>query len=101
MLPWPVGRWRDRYAASGLAGIKKDLPRSGRKPEAREKLAAEIIRKTTMEKSKNAAYWSTRTLTKELGTSHVMVVRVWKAATFAHSFTTILRTAPEYSTGGP
>ncbi|MCP3980445.1 MAG: helix-turn-helix domain-containing protein [bacterium] len=34
-----VGRWRDRYAASGLAGIEKDAPRPsvgrGRRPTAR------------------------------------------------------------------
>lgn len=26
------GRWRDRYAESGLAGIEKDAPRPGRTP---------------------------------------------------------------------
>jgi transposase len=75
-----VGRWRDRYAASGLAGIERDLPRGGRKPKTRDKLAAEIIRKTTREKPKNATHWSTRTLAKELGTNHAMIQRVWKAA---------------------
>ena len=27
-----AGRWRDRFAAGGLAGIEKDAPRSGRLP---------------------------------------------------------------------
>lgn len=75
-----AGRWRDRFAASGMNGILKDLPRSGRKPKVREELAAEIIRKTTQEKPKNATHWSTRSLAKELGTSHATVQRVWKAA---------------------
>jgi len=75
-----AGRWRDRYAEKGLDGIVKDLPRGGRKPTARDKLAAEIIRKTTQETPKNATHWSTRTLAEELGTNHAMVQRVWKAA---------------------
>ncbi len=75
-----VKRWRTRFAAQGLAGLTKDAPRGGRKPTAREKLAPAIVKKTTQEKPKNATHWSTRTLARELGTSHSMVQRVWKAA---------------------
>jgi transposase len=75
-----VKRWRNRFAEQGLEGVLKDAPRGGRKPTAREKVAAKIIRTTTQEKPKNATHWSTRTLAEELGTSHSMVHRVWKAA---------------------
>jgi len=75
-----VSRWRDRYAKAGVAGIMRDLPRGGRKPLAREKVTAMIISKTTQERPRNATHWSTRTLAKELGTSHSMVRRVWNAA---------------------
>jgi transposase len=75
-----AGRWRDRYAEAGVAGILKDLPRGGRKPVAREKVAPAIIHKTTQERPKNATHWSTRTLAREVGTSAAMVQRVWKAA---------------------
>jgi transposase len=75
-----VKRWRTRFAEQGLAGISKDAPRGGRKPKAQERLASAIVRKTTQEKPKNATHWSTRTLARELGTSHSMVHRVWKAA---------------------
>jgi transposase len=75
-----VSRWRRRYAESGLTGIAKDRPRGGRKPAARERLAPVIVKKTTQEKPTNATHWSTRTLAKEVGTSHAMVQRVWKAA---------------------
>lgn len=75
-----AGRWRDRYAAAGISGILKDLPRGGRRPRQREKLASEIIRKTTQERPLNATHWSTRTLAKELGTNRSMVQRVWVAA---------------------
>jgi DNA-binding CsgD family transcriptional regulator len=30
--PSTVGRWRKRFAQSGLAGIEKDAPRGGRRP---------------------------------------------------------------------
>jgi len=44
-----VGRWRERYAESGLASIERDLPRSGRKPIID---AAEIVRLTTRPRRK-------------------------------------------------
>ena len=74
-----VGRWRRRFAESGLAGIEKDLPRGGRPRDRREQLESEIIRKTTQETPKNATHWSTRTLAKELGATQSMVHRVWQA----------------------
>ena len=75
-----VGRWRKRYAEQGLVGIEKDAPRGGRKPKAREAAAATIIEWTTQRKPKNATHWSTRTLAAELGLSHSMVNRVWRAS---------------------
>lgn len=74
-----VGRWRSRFAKMGLAGIEKDAPRGGRKPTARDAVAAKIIEWTTRHKPRNATHWSTRTLAKELGTSRAMVNRVWRA----------------------
>lgn len=75
-----VKRWRVRFAERRLSGISKDAPRGGRKPKARNRLASKIIEKTTNDKPNNATHWTTRTLAKELGTSHSMVHRVWKAA---------------------
>ena len=77
--PHTVGRWRNRFAQSRLAGIEKDLPRGGRPRKVRERLESEIIRKTTQETPKHATHWSTRTLARELGTTQSMVHRVWKA----------------------
>ena len=74
-----VGRWRKRFADSGLAGIEKDAPRGGRKPKAREAAVAKIVQWTTQRKPKNATHWSTRSLAAELGLSHSMVNRVWRA----------------------
>lgn len=74
-----VGKWRNRFAGHGLAGIEKDAPRGGRKPKARDAIAGRIIEYTTQRKPKTATHWSTRTLAKELGTSRAMVNRVWRA----------------------
>ena len=74
-----VGKWRKRFAEKGLAGIEKDAPRGGRKPTARNALAAKIVEWTTQKKPANATQWSTRTLAKELGTNHTLVNRVWRA----------------------
>ena len=74
-----VGKWRKRFVEKGLAGIEKDAPRGGRKPRAREALAATIVEWTTQKKPANATHWSTRTLAAELGTNHALVNRVWRA----------------------
>jgi transposase len=74
-----VGKWRKRFADMGLAGIEKDAPRGGRPPVSREALTARIIEWTTQKKTKGGTHWSCRTLARELGTSHAMVNRVWRA----------------------
>jgi transposase len=72
-----VGRWRRRFAEQGLAGIEKDAPRGGRKPDT--KLAQKIVEYTTQRQPSNATHWSTNTLAKELGVSQSRVSRVWRA----------------------
>ena len=74
-----VARWRDRFAASGVAGIKKDAPRGGRPPKERRDLVRRIVEMTTQQKPANATHWSTRTLAEALGTNHALVSRVWRA----------------------
>ena len=41
-----AGRWRDRYAARGLAGIEKDAPRPGRRRQIGDEQRAAVVRKT-------------------------------------------------------
>jgi transposase len=74
-----VGKWRTRFAQSGLAGIEKDAPRGGRPAGAREAIAMKIVEWTTQKKPKHATHWSCRTLAAELGTSRAMINRVWRA----------------------
>jgi transposase len=74
-----VARWRDRFGASGVAGIRKDAPRGGRPPKGRQDLVRRIIEMTTQQKPANATHWSTRSLADALGTNHALVSRVWRA----------------------
>ena len=76
--PSTVGRWRRRFAESGLAGIEKDSPRRGRKPTQQRHWAKRIIEATLHETPPNATHWSIRTLAKHLGIRPNMVHRVWK-----------------------
>jgi len=77
--PSTVGRWRKRFAQSGLAGIEKDAPRGGRKPTKQRRWAKRIIETTLHETPPNATHWSIRTLAKHLGIRPNLVHRVWKA----------------------
>jgi transposase len=74
-----VGRWRQRFAERGLAGIEKDAPRGGRKSTVRERVARRIIEVTTQQRPAGATHWSTNSLAKYLGVSPTMVWRVWRA----------------------
>jgi transposase len=71
-----VGRWRKRFAESGLAGIETDLLRSGRK---RRINAAKVVRLTTQSTPQGATHWSTRTLAAKVGISDSSVLRIWRA----------------------
>ena len=71
-----VGRWRKRFAESGLAAIETDLPRSGRKPRIN---AAKVVRLTTQSTPQGATHWSTRTMAAKTGISDSSVLRIWRA----------------------
>lgn len=74
-----VGRWRSQFAAQGLAGIEKDVPRGGRWPSKRQQVAPRILEATTQQTPTSATHWTTNTLARHLGVSQSMVSRVWRA----------------------
>ena len=71
-----VGRWRERYACDGLAGIEQDLPRGGRKPTVD---AQELVRLTARTLPDHATHWSTRTMAKAADVGATTVRRIWRA----------------------
>ncbi len=73
-----AGRWRDRYAASGLAGIEKDAPRPGRKRQIDGKQRAAVVLKTLREKPEGQTHWSRSTMAAATGLSDSTIGRIWK-----------------------
>lgn len=83
-----IGRWRNRFAESGLAGIEKDLPRGanhGGADSAKQAILRKKVIKWTTDKDKvptDSTHWTTRTLAAKLGTNHMFVARVWNECGF-------------------
>jgi len=73
-----AGRWRDRYAALGLAGIEKDAPRPGRKRRISDKQRAAVVRKTLKETTEGQTHWSRSTMAAATGLSDSTIGRIWK-----------------------
>jgi len=73
-----VARWRTRFTLLGIAGIKRDAPRSGRKPQISAQRVQKIVLMTTSEKPANATDWSTRSMAKATGISEASVRRIWQ-----------------------
>ena len=57
-----VWRWQERYLAQGIAGLKRDGTRPGRKPPLTPEVIARVVEKTLREKPQAATHWSTRTM---------------------------------------
>jgi transposase len=73
-----AGRWRDRYAAHGLAGIEKDAPRPGRKRRIDQKQRAAVVRKTLRETPEGQTHWSRSTMAAATGLSDSTIGRIWR-----------------------
>lgn len=76
--PDTVSLWRRRFRVHRLAGIERDAPRPGRKPEVPQAAVDRILRKTLEERPRGSTHWSTRTMAEEVGVSRETVRRVWK-----------------------
>lgn len=79
-----VRLWRNRFKNEGVDCLVKERPRGGnhggKDSREQEKLRHLIVKKTTTEKPRGQTHWSTRTLAKEVGTTHSFVNRVWRGA---------------------
>jgi len=73
-----AGRWRDRYAQGGLAGIEKDAPRPGRTPRITAQQRAAVVRKTLHEKPEGHMHWSRSTMAAATGYSDSTIGRIWR-----------------------
>jgi len=74
-----VSRWLGRYVERGLAGVEKDMPRSGRPRTITPARIDEIVRLTTQSTPVAATHWSTRTLAPMTAVSPSTIGRIWRA----------------------
>ncbi|MFN7141943.1 MAG: IS630 family transposase [Limisphaerales bacterium] len=73
------GRWRQRYAKSGLGGILKDKTRPGRIAPVPASTRTRIIKMTLEDKPKGATHWSRSSMARAAGVSPSTVGRIWRA----------------------
>ncbi len=73
-----VALWRSRFLQGGIEALRRDAPRSGRKPTVTPELESQILQVTLHTKPAAATHWSTRTLADHLGLSATTIGRIWQ-----------------------
>lgn len=70
--------WRQRFAHRGVPGLLQDAPRAGRKKALTAEQIQAVVEATLHTTPPAATHWTTRTLAKAQGVSHMAVQRIWK-----------------------
>lgn len=76
--PEKAARWRARFIQGGVEAIRKDLPRSGRRPNVTDTLVQDILNKTTRERPEGGGTWSGRKMARATGFSERTIRRIWR-----------------------
>jgi transposase len=71
--------WREHFARAGVAGIEHEPPRKPSSRRLNAEQSRRIVETTLHSSPKDATHWSTRSLARHLGLSHMSVARVWDA----------------------
>ena len=74
-----VARWRERYITHGIAGLRRDASRPGRKPPLTAAQIKRVVDMTLHEKPPAGTHWSGRSMARAVGLSLRSVQRIWKA----------------------
>lgn len=74
-----VFRWRNRFKASGVEGLK-DLPRPGQPKKLSESKIKEVLTLTVKRIPHEATHWSLSLMSKYAGITEWQVSQIWKAA---------------------
>lgn len=69
--------WRKQFAEAGPAGLEHEVSRGKSARSLKEPLRRKILDTTLQSTPPDATHWSTRTLGRHLGVSHMSVARVW------------------------
>ena len=75
-----VLRWRQRYVATGVAGLVKDAPRPGRRKRIRPEKVEAIVKATLYTTPLDATHWSVRSMAQTQRVSPATGHRIWQAA---------------------
>ena len=73
-----VGKWRQRFASKGLAGLA-DAPRPGQPRKFTDAKIEEVVTRTLETRPAHATHWSTRTMAHASGLTQNAIVRIWRA----------------------
>ena len=74
-----VSRWQERYLTTGIAGLRRDATRPGRKPPLSAETINQVVDRTLHEKPPAGTHWSIRKMAAASGLSYTSVQRIWKA----------------------
>jgi transposase len=74
-----VSRWQERYLAQGVAGLRRDATRPGRKPPLSAGTIQQVVHKTLHEKPAAGTPWSIRKMAAATSLSYSSIQRIWKA----------------------
>ncbi|TIP77871.1 MAG: helix-turn-helix domain-containing protein [Mesorhizobium sp.] len=72
-------RWRDRYVACGIEGLKRDATRPSRKPPLSAEVIKRVVEITLHQMPPAGTHWSVHKLAKVVGLSPSSVQRIWAA----------------------
>ena len=73
-----VSRWRVRFARDRVDGLF-DERRPGAPRKISDATVEKVVAQTLESKPRAATHWSTRSMAKHLGLSHMAVSRIWRA----------------------
>jgi transposase len=74
-----VYKWRNRFKADGLEGLK-DRPRSGQPRKLSDAKVKEVLKLTVERIPRESTHWSVRLMAKTAGISIWQVRQIWEAA---------------------
>jgi transposase len=70
--------WRERFRQRGAPGLLQDAARPGRKKAIAPEVVQRVVEATLHTTPRGATHWSTRTLARAQGLSHMTVHRIWR-----------------------
>src|ERR1700759_2024410 len=74
-----VARWQERYLAKGIAGLRRDATRPGRKPPLSAEALAPGVDKPLPKNPPGSTHWSIPKMSASCGLNRSSIKRIWQA----------------------